>query len=140
MAYIWTIALVIVSNVVYHICAKSVPESADPFAALCVTYTVAALTSAGLFLLLRRGENFWHSLGKLNWASVVLGLAVVCMEVGYIYAYRAGWQVSKAATVQSAIVAAILLVVGALCFHEVITLRKLVGLAICLVGLVILNQ
>ena len=29
-AYIWPIALVVISNVVYQICAKSVPEKLDP--------------------------------------------------------------------------------------------------------------
>ena len=28
----WPIALVVVSNIIYHICAKSSPESIDPFA------------------------------------------------------------------------------------------------------------
>ena len=45
----WPIALVVVSNIIYHICAKSSPESIDPFASLTVTYLVSALFSGVLF-------------------------------------------------------------------------------------------
>jgi hypothetical protein len=42
-SYVWPIALVVLSNVVYQICAKSVPNGLNPFAALAVTYLVGAL-------------------------------------------------------------------------------------------------
>ena len=45
-AYIWPIALVVASNVVYQICAKSIPGDLNPFASLTVTYLVGAAASA----------------------------------------------------------------------------------------------
>ena len=38
LAYIWPIALVVFSNVVYQICAKSMPRGINPLASLTVTY------------------------------------------------------------------------------------------------------
>ena len=58
MSYIWPIALVVVSNVVYQICAKSVPEDLDPLASMTVTYLVGAVCSGALFFLLNRQGNF----------------------------------------------------------------------------------
>ena len=49
-AYIWPMALLLLSNTVYQICAKSVPEDINPFASLTVTYLVAAAASTVLFL------------------------------------------------------------------------------------------
>ncbi|WP_455258484.1 hypothetical protein [Peptoniphilus asaccharolyticus] len=40
--------------------------------------------------------NFSAELRKLNWTSFALGVIVVGLEIGYILAYRAGWNVSKA--------------------------------------------
>ena len=37
MSYIWPLILVVASNTVYHICAKSLPESVDPLASLTVS-------------------------------------------------------------------------------------------------------
>ena len=43
--YIWPIGLAVLSNVVYQICAKSVPSEMNPFASLTITYAVAAIFS-----------------------------------------------------------------------------------------------
>ena len=39
MNYIWPLALVIASNVMYQVCAKSVPGELNPFVSLTVTYS-----------------------------------------------------------------------------------------------------
>ena len=53
-AYIWPMALLVLSNTMYQICAKSVPETLDPFASLTVTYLVGAAASTVLFFALRK--------------------------------------------------------------------------------------
>ena len=75
----------------------------------------------------------------LNWAPFVLGVAIVGLEVGFIYAFRAGWQISVAQIVTSAILAVILIFVGYLLYHEAITWNKIVGIVICLAGLILIN-
>ena len=137
--YVWPIALVVLSNIVYQICAKSAPGDMDPLASLTVTYLVGALASGALYFLLHRGGNLLREYRALNWAPFVLGVVIVGLEVGFIYAYRAGWQVSRAQIVQSAVLAVCLVFVGALLYREHITWTKLAGVAICLVGLVFLN-
>ena len=137
--YVWPIALVVLSNVVYQICAKSAPGDMDPLASLTVTYLVGALASGALYFLLHRGGNLLREYRALNWAPFVLGVVIVGLEVGFIYAYRAGWQVSRAQIAQSAVLAVCLVFVGALLYREHITWTKLAGVAICLVGLVFLN-
>ena len=139
-SYIWPIALVIGSNIIYQICAKSVPEGMNPFASLTVTYLVAAALSAVMFFVLGGGGSLLKEYGKLNWAPFVLGLVIVGLEVGWIYAYKAGWPVSTGFIVQSAILAVALLAVGYFLYHEALTWNKLVGIAICLVGLFFINR
>lgn len=137
--YVWPILLIVLSNVVYQICAKSVPANVDPLASLTVTYLVGAFSSAVLYFLLNRQADMIKELAKLNWAPYVLGLVVVGLEVGFIYAYKAGWQVSTASIVQSSFLAVALIFVGALLYREPLTWNKLVGAFICLVGLIFIN-
>ena len=139
-SYIWPIALVVLSNVVYQVCAKSVPENVSPFASLTVTYLVGAALSTALFLLTEKDGSLTRELGRMNWAPYVLGIVIVGLEVGFIYAYKAGWPVSTASIVQSAFLAIALLVVGALLYHEGLSWSKLVGIVICLVGLIFINK
>ena len=127
------------SNVVYQICAKSVPDGLNPFAALTVTYLVGAVVSAVLFFVLGKQSNPVKELSHLNWAPFVLGLVIVGLEVGFIYAYKAGLTVSTAALVQGVALAIILIFVGFLLYKEALTWNKLVGIGICLVGLFFIN-
>ena len=136
---IWPIGLVVLSNVVYQICAKSVPDGLNPFAALTVTYLVGAVVSAVLFFVLGKQSNPIKELSNLNWAPFVLGFVIVGLEGGFIYAYKAGWTVSTAALVQGVALAIILIFVGFLLYKEALTWNKLVGIGICLVGLFFIN-
>ncbi len=139
LSFAWPIALVVLSNVFYQICAKSVPDRLNPFAALAVTYLVGAAASIVLFFILGKNANFIKEIGKINWAPFVLGLVIVGLEVGFIYAYKAGWSVSTASLVQGCALAIILIFVGFLVYKEALTWNKLLGAAICLVGLFFIN-
>ncbi len=139
LSYIWPIALVVLSNTLYQICAKSVPEGMNPLASLTVTYLIGAAVSCVMYYILNRDANLFREIRLTNWAPVVLGIVVVGLEVGFIYAFRAGWQVSVTQIVSSALVAVILIFVGYLLYHEAITWNKIVGIIICLAGLVLIN-
>lgn len=138
-SFIWPIALVVASNTLYQICAKSVPEDMNPFASIIVTYLVGAAVSAILYFALGSGGNLVREFCKLNWAPFVLGLAIVGLEAGWIYAYKAGWQISTGFIVQSSFLAMVLLLVGFFLYHEALTWNKLLGAAICLIGLIFIN-
>ena len=138
--YIWPLALVVLSNVVYQICAKSVPGEMNPFAALTITYLVAAIVSLVLYYVLGKEHNIIKEYSRLNWAPFVLGIVIIGLEVGYIYAYQAGWPVSTAQIVQAAVLAVFLIFVGFLLYKEALTWNKIVGILVCLVGLGLINM
>ena len=140
MSAIWPIALVVVSNILYQICAKSVPREMDAMASLTVTYLVGAVCSAVMFFVLNPGGSLLREYGKLNMAPMLLGISVVGLEGGFLYAYKAGWPVSTASIVQSAFLSLALLVVGALLYQEAVTPSKVLGVVICLVGLYFLSK
>ena len=138
-SYVWPIALVVFSNVLYQICAKSAPDHMDPFASLTVTYFVSAAVSAVLYFAFNRDANLLREYGNLNWAPFVFGVVLVGLEVGFLYAYKAGWPVSTAAIVQSAFLGVALIFVGFLLYREPISWNKVLGVGICLVGLAFIN-
>lgn len=138
--YVWPLGLVVLSNVFYQICAKAVPGKMNPFASLTITYVVGAVMSLIMYFILEKGGNIIHEYQKTNWAPFVLGIVIVGLEVGYIYAFKAGWPVSVAQIVQSAILAVILIIVGYILYKEQITWNKIVGILVCLVGLGLINM
>lgn len=139
-SYVWPIVLIVASNVFYQIFAKGVPDDMDVMASMIVTYLTGAVCSAVVFFVMNPKGNLLSEFGKLNVSPFLLGVSVVGLEAGYILAFKAGWLVSTAQIVQSAFLAVILIFVGALLYHEVITVDKVVGVVICLVGLYFINR
>jgi len=137
--YIWPIGLVLISNVFYQICAKSVPEKMDPFASVTITYLVGAAISFILFFVLNKDANLIKEYSKLNWAPIVLGAVIVGLEAGSIYAYKAGWPISTMQIVQASALAVILIFVGFFLYKEPLTWNKILGIIVCLGGLVLIN-
>ena len=140
MLYYLPIAVIVVSNIFYHICSKSTPVTVDPFASLVVTYLVGAAVSLVLYLLLSHGGNLLADCKNLNWTSYVLGIAIVGLEAGSLYMYKVGWDISKGELVYSVILAICLIVVGVLLYKETLSPSKLLGIGICLVGLFFINR
>ena len=140
MNMIWPIALIVLSNTFYQICAKSTPDAIDPLASLVVTYLVGAVVSLVLYFVLAKDANLIREYRHLNWTSIVLGLAIVGLEAGSLYMYKAGWQISIAQFVCSALLAVVLIIVGRLFYHEAITVKKVLGIVLCAGGLFLLTR
>ncbi|WP_298535391.1 EamA family transporter [uncultured Methanobrevibacter sp.] len=137
---LWPILLILLSNTVYNICTKSTPGNVNAFGALMITYAVATIFTAVIFVFLVKPENVFIELSHVNWTSVVLGMVIVGLELGYIFAYRAGWKVSSASLVANIGLAIVLIFVGALLYGENITLKQVMGILICCVGLFLINM
>jgi len=138
--YIWPIAMVVFANVFYNICTKSTPNNANVFLSLTVTYLTAAVISFTLFLAKGQRYSIGTEFTKLNWTSIVLGLSIVALEFGYICVYRAGWKISTASLVANICLACALIFVGLLLYRETITARQAIGIAVCIIGLILLTK
>lgn len=140
MQMIWPIAVIVLSNVFYNVCSKSTPDKINPFASLTITYIIGAVVSVIMYFALNTRGNLLQEYRHLNWSAFVLGLAIVGLEAGSIYMYKAGWNISTGQLVYSSILAMILMGVGYLFYHETITGTKLAGILICMVGLYFINK
>ncbi len=136
---IWPILMVILANTFYNICMKSMPADVNPFGALMVTYLVAAIISGLIFIFMVGPGNVGVEITKLNWTSIILALAIVGLEVGYVFVYRAGWTVSTASVVANIGLACVLLFVGYFLYRENVSLQQILGIIVCIVGLILIN-
>lgn len=136
---IWPILIVILSNTFYNVCMKSMPSDVNPFGALMVTYFVATIISAVIFIFMVGPSNVGEEISKINWTSVILALAIVGLEVGYVFVYRAGWAVSTASVVANIGLACVLLFVGYFLYRENVSINQIIGVIVCMFGLVLIN-
>ena len=137
---VWPVALIVLSNVFYQICAKAIPGEMNPFAYLTITYLVGAVFSVILFFATSHGGSLLAEYQKTNWAPFVLGLAIVGLEAGFLYGYRAGWQVNTLPLLANTLLAIVLIFVGWLLYKETFTIDKAIGIALCLGGLFFIKR
>jgi EamA-like transporter family. len=138
--YVFSIILIVSSNILYNVCQKSTPEGANPFSSLLVTYITASLITTITFLLFYPDKSLIQSLEELNWTSIALGVSIVGLEFGYLMAYRSGWNISVGSLVANILLALMLIPVGILFYKEGFALNKIAGVLFCIIGLVLLNK
>lgn len=138
--YVFPIVLIVMSNIVYNVCQKSTPQNANPFSALLITYLTAAILTLIVSFFYRSDKGFFQSFNELNWTSVVLGGAIVGLELGYLLAYRAGWNISVGSLVANIILALMLIPIGILFYKEGFAFNQIIGVVFCMVGLILINK
>jgi len=140
MNYLWPIILVITANTFYNICQKSTPQGAQPLVSLFVTYMTAGIVTLLLFFSTSKSKHLIPEIKKLNWTSIVLGLAIVGLEFGFIYLYRVGWKISVGSLVANVGLAVVLLFVGAILYKEHISVRQIAGIIISISGIILMSK
>jgi multidrug transporter EmrE-like cation transporter len=68
-----------------------------------------------------------------------LGFAVVGLEIGFLLAYRAGWNISLAGLYANVIVALILIPIGIVFFKDQISVTKAVGIVLSIAGIIFIS-
>lgn len=136
---IYPIMIIVASNVMYNVCQKSMPSKVNPFAALTVTYLIAAVCSFSAFFVSAKGKQGFGEFSKINWASFLLGAVIVCLELGYFLAYRNGWAMNRVSVTANILLAVILIFVSTIFFKESITVRQIAGIVVCAGGLLLIS-
>lgn len=137
---IWPVLIVVAANTLYNITAKATPAEINPFASLAFSYVIAAVCSLILFFTTAENKNILAEITKTNWSSLLLGIAIVGLEFGYICIYRAGWKISVASLVANISLACVLLVVGLLLYKEVLSVKQAIGMALCAIGMILIAK
>lgn len=132
----WPLLLVVLSSVGYQVGLKEVSGIGDPMISLMVTYLAASVVSFVIYFFQSLGkESFLRGVLSVNVSAMGLGLAIVGIEVGTLFMYRAGWAVNVAFVVANSLIVAALMLTGFLLYKEKLTLRQLIGVGISLVGI-----
>jgi multidrug transporter EmrE-like cation transporter len=137
--FYFSISLAIASSALYHFVAKSTPSNVNFTVSLLVTYAVAFVITLIGFIFFPVKNSIMAEIRQLNWASIGLAIAVVGIEFGFLLTYRAGWNLGIAAVLVNVVASLILVPVAILVFRDEITWVNILGILVCLAGLVMLN-
>lgn len=138
--HVISLPLIVLSVLLYHLAQKNIPKDASPLIVFASAYAVAIGVCLAILLAtgeIRKGPELVRN---QNWFFVVLlGLSAIGVELGFLYAYRTGWKISTTAVTTGAFITISLALIGVFWFKEELTALNIVGLALCLVGVICLN-
>jgi multidrug transporter EmrE-like cation transporter len=137
--FYFSISLAIASSALYHFTAKSTPAHVNFTVSLLVTYAVAFLVTLLGFFFFPAKHGILAEVKQLNWASIGLAIAVVGIEFGFLLTYRSGWHLGIAAVLVNVVASLILVPVAIFFFKDKISWINILGILVCLAGLVMLN-
>lgn len=138
--YYISIIITIFATVIYNISQKSINQSINPFVSMIVTYSIAIIASIIALTISPIENNFISSLKQLNWASYVLGLSALGLEIGYLFVYRSGWDISIAPIYVSIISTLVLIVFGIVIYKTKINFTNGIGIFLSIIGLILMNK
>ena len=137
MLFYLPIALTALATTLYHVAQKSIVPGVHPMVSLVVTYTTSLVACLAAIPFAPGGTVFLRSVKELNWATYVVGLSIVGVELAILLAYRAGWRISLASVVANVTTALLLVIIGVVGYREHLAVRHVAGLLMCLGGLVL---
>ena len=141
MSMFWlSLAVIVVSNVIYHVGQKSIPGGTHPILSVLVTYAVAIVATLLLLPFFPLKGSLGQGLRQLRWPTYLVGLSIVGIEVGFLLAYRAGWRIGVASTTVAAALVVVLIPLGIAFYGERLSGANVAGLLLCVAGLVLVAQ
>ena len=109
----------------------------NPFHATAIAYLVGIVVCAVLGFTYTANKSFVSSIKTSNWAVLAMGVGAAAIEVGFMLAYRMGWKMSFTAIATNVAATVVLIPIGLLVFKEQLSVRNVVGVAFCILGLLL---
>lgn len=134
MHWIW-LGLAVAATVGYHLVLKVTPAGVNPFLSLAVTYAGITLIFGALYALVPGSAPLRDSLQHVNWTALALAFTIAGLDLGFLFLYRSGFDVSLGQVVTQSAASLLLLALGVVLFREKITLVNGAGIALCVLGL-----
>ena len=134
------LSVAIACTVGYHLVLKLTPAGVNPLLSLLVTYALVTVLFGALLVASPGGFEWRQETRQLNWTAIALAVAIVGLDLAFLFIYRSGFEVSLGALVTQSSAALLLLVVGVAVFREKLSLANSAGIVLCLVGLWLVNR
>ncbi|MEP6919827.1 MAG: EamA family transporter [bacterium] len=136
-SFYFPFALAVSGMLFYHVAQKTIPREMNPFVATIVAYLTGIVVCGIFAFTYPSSKSFTESVKESNWAVFLVGAAAASIEVGFMLAYRAGWRISVAAVATNVAATALLVPIGILIYKDQLSLRNVLGLVFCILGLVL---
>lgn len=127
-------AVVVCGQVLYHVLVRYVPRDVSPLLLYSITYGMAAIVMLLSWVLLPVGSREARGVAGTAVWGLGIGVAVLLVELGYIYAYRGGLSLAFGPLAVFAVTTAALVPLSAWVFGEDIRPASIAGVILVGIG------
>ena len=140
MNYYFPPILIVVGMIVYQVSQKSTDQTANPFIVVIMAYLIGILACiGGYFLIPKQDAALMPMMRTVIWSALGIGLGAAAIEIGFMLAYRAGWNLNILPLSVTVCGAVLLILIGMLTFRETLSTEKIIGTLLCIGGLVLIT-
>ncbi len=141
MNYYFPPILIVLGLVIYQVSQKSADHTTNPFIVIILAYFFGIVACIGGFFLFPRQEDsaLLPMIKTAGWTAIGIGLGAAIIEIGFLLAYRAGWNLGILPLAVTAFSTLLLIVIGLFAFRESLSIEKIIGILLCLSGLVLIT-
>jgi uncharacterized membrane protein YdcZ (DUF606 family) len=134
------IVMIIFGGLLYQVSQKSISHTANPLHAIIIAY-LAGIVFCTLFAFFYTTEkSFFDSFRESNWAIFTVGIGAAFIEIGFLLAYRAGWNLSSTSVLVNIAIAVLLIPIGMIVFKEKLSVSQGLGIILCVAGLFLIAR
>jgi drug/metabolite transporter (DMT)-like permease len=137
--YWLSLAMLIVSILVYQLSQKMLP-TLNVWHLLTIVYLIALVICFVLGLIDRGDKSLWESARQMNWVVLLLAVSILGIELSWIFVIRSGGNISSTGLLANVSVAVLILPLGLFLFREKLSTTNLIGIAICILGLILVAK
>jgi drug/metabolite transporter (DMT)-like permease len=134
------IAMIIFGGLLYQVAQKAIPKTAFPLHAIIIAYLAGILVCALFTLFFSSESSFFNSLKESNWAIFTVGIGAAFIEIGFLLAYRIGWNLASTSVLVNIAIAVLLIPIGLILFKEKLSVSQSFGIALCIIGLLLIAR
>jgi hypothetical protein len=129
------LVVAVAGQVLYHTVARTIGSTRSPFELVGAAYLFAFVAVLAIGMCTRQ-IDFSSTVSTRNLIPALgIGVAVSCVEIGFIFAYRYGLTVNTGALSVVAMTTIALVPIGLLVFGEAITPKLLAGVLVTATGI-----
>lgn len=127
-------------NITYHLGQKTISPTANPMILLMAVYGVAFVLAAAAAPFFQDTSGLHWTAQVLSWPVLMLGAAVLLIEIGFLLAYRSGDILQWSGVAVNGASALLLIPIALLVFREAFSLSRMFGILLTLAGLALLTR
>ncbi len=132
--------IIILGGLIYQFAQKSVVKGINAYFVIIIAYLAGIVLCFICQWVYPAEGTLTEAFRKSNWAVYGVGAGAVLVEIGFLLAYRQGWQISLTSMLVNMVISLVLVPVGLLVYKEKLSGWNALGMAFYFAGLILLSK